>query len=92
MIMVEELVFTCPLQKEQVDEVYTLDDLVKPGMGDVLGLIFLFKWQPEDGESGEEGDASRKPLDAVEFPHLFFARQMVSAGSYIIHENNNYCY
>ncbi len=71
------------MENEQVDEVYTLDELVQPEMGDVLGLIFLFKWQPEDGQSGEEGDTSRKPLDALQVPHLFFAQQMVRAGSYI---------
>ncbi len=85
MLMVE--LFTCPLQKKKVNEVYTLDELIRPEMGDVLGLIFLFKWQPEGGEGGEEGDDSRKPSDAAEFPHLFFARQMVSKGSY-----NTGCY
>ncbi len=65
-----------------MDEVYTLDELIKPEMGEVLGLIFLFKWQPESGESGEEGNDSRKPSDSAEFPRLFFAHQVVSMGSY----------
>ncbi len=67
---------------------YTLDELIKPEMGEVLGLIFLFKWQPESRESGEKGNDSRKPSDSAELPHLFFARQMVSAGQ--IMQDNTY--
>jgi ubiquitin carboxyl-terminal hydrolase L5 len=54
-----------------VEELYSLDEGSFGALGDVYGLIFLFKWRKESDD--------RPVMDADDAPHdLFFSHQVVN--------------
>jgi Ubiquitin carboxyl-terminal hydrolase, family 1 len=52
----------------QVEELYSVDDASFAQLGEIYGLIFLFKWNGEKDE--------RETVDAAYLPELFFSHQV----------------
>mmetsp|Transcript_772 Transcript_772/g.1809 ORF Transcript_772/g.1809 Transcript_772/m.1809 type:complete len:358 (+) Transcript_772:81-1154(+) len=63
-----ELIQKCGVKNIQVEELYSLDDDFSH-MKPMYGLIFLFKWRPEQDD---------RPTDVGCDEELFFARQMIT--------------
>lgn len=62
-----ELIAQIGVKGVQVEEVYDMEDASMAKLGDVYGLIFLFKWQKEDNATDVVVDA----------PNVFFAKQVI---------------
>lgn len=61
-----ELISSFGVKNVQVDEIYSLDQLIENS----YGLIFLFKWKKENDP--------REPIAPEYLPDLFFAQQVSS--------------
>lgn len=57
----------------QVDELWSLDPEVFGPLGEIYGLIFLFKWDGKK-ETASQGTV----VSDADHPELFFARQLIS--------------
>lgn len=55
----------------QVEELYSLNNECIKDLGKVYGLIFLFKWVPDNFTEG-------KLLTDIDMPELFFAKQTIN--------------
>eukprot|EP00966_Prymnesium_polylepis_P063155 1465975-Prymnesium_polylepis.1 len=56
----------------QFEEVYSLDSASMQAMGEVHGLIFLFKWQQDLAQQDD------RPTVSDYEDHLFFAKQVIT--------------
>ena len=65
-----ELLSAFGVKDIQLDELYSLDDDTLASMGEIHGLIFLFKWQ--------KPSASADQPQISEDPSIFFANQVVN--------------
>jgi Ubiquitin carboxyl-terminal hydrolase, family 1 len=67
----------------QVEELYSLEDASFAQLGEIYGLIFLFKWNREKDE--------RETVDAAYLPELFFSHQVCAVTdehhSYAAHQS-----
>lgn len=57
----------------QVDELWSLDPEVFGPLGEIYGLIFLFKWDGKK-ETASQGTV----VSDADYPELFFARQLIN--------------
>ena len=64
-----ELIEDLGVKGVQVEELYSLDVDSLRALGEIYGLVFLFKYQKEP---------ERPTVDASELPGLFFAKQVVN--------------
>lgn len=68
-----ELLRSIGVQDVQVEELYTLDRNVLRNFGQVYGLVFLFKYRPNEKESAEK----RSGFNTSTPDGLFFANQTI---------------
>ena len=69
-----ELVELMGVKGVQFEEVYSLDSDSMRELGEVHGLIFLFKWQQNLAQSDDRPTASSSDYE----DHLFFAKQVIT--------------
>jgi ubiquitin carboxyl-terminal hydrolase L5 len=67
-----ELVETMGVKGVQFEEVYTLDSDSMQALGEVHGLIFLFKWEQGLAQSDD------RPVASGYKDHVFFAKQVIT--------------
>jgi len=67
-----ELVELMGVKGVQFEEVYSLDSASMQAMGEVHGLIFLFKWQQDLAQQ------DNRPTASDYEDHLFFAKQVIT--------------
>jgi ubiquitin carboxyl-terminal hydrolase L5 len=67
-----ELVETIGVKGVQFEEVYSLDSGSMQALGEVHGLIFLFKWEQSLAQSDD------RPVASGYEDHLFFAKQVIT--------------
>ena len=67
-----ELVESMGVRGVEFEEVYSLDSASLHALGQVHGLIFLFKWQQDLAQSDDRPTASDYE------DHLFFAKQVIT--------------
>ena len=67
-----ELVEAMGVKGVQFEEVYSLDTDSMQALGEVHGLIFLFKWDQSLAQSDD------RPVASGYEDHLFFAKQVIT--------------
>eukprot|EP01095_Lingulamoeba_sp_RSL-Kostka_P000508 TRINITY_DN107_c1_g1_i1.p1 TRINITY_DN107_c1_g1~~TRINITY_DN107_c1_g1_i1.p1 ORF type:complete len:351 (-),score=124.20 TRINITY_DN107_c1_g1_i1:156-1208(-) len=67
-----ELIHEIGVKDVQVEEIYSLDEHSLQQLEPIFGLIFLFKWRPEEGQE------ERQVLEDYDSTKLFFAKQVIN--------------
>jgi len=67
-----ELIHQIGVEDAQLEEIYSLDDASLAELKPVYGLIFLFKWLPEEAQD------NRPVVTDYDYTKIFFAKQVIN--------------